>query len=457
MSSSDPFRPFPLHPSKLPGSSPRTHLTPTKFLTKENSRSHLAYAWTARRKWILLTVISSCQTSTAFNTASYSNAVPSLNTYFGIENAQKGIATSLISHAVGYRLWRPFSEDMGRKSVTQASLGLTNMSVLICASSGSFGGVIGGRIVARCDVTMSIIEDMFDKEEQFCAVLWASLFTCLGAVLAGVARGAVQQFLDWRWTFWLQFVLGVATQFLHWLLAEEMRVSVLLDREAERQREEGNMNIYGPNYDKAWMEMYQCPQWAMAMLRPYEMLISEPIILTFALLSGYIDTLIFSFFERHSYLFQQWLFTPTSISFILVALTVSCVVGYCTFVPFISHHNARRTKGEKVVLKTRLDRPLYYIICLPHGLLICAFVVAGLPLHWFGVVVTSVLIGIANIWLCLALLFRSVYRYTSRTLGARKSMSNPNSQHIHKPEGIVTMKGGLLDEGILYILGLLGY
>lgn len=201
MSSSHLSRLFSPHISKLPGSSPQTRLTPTKFLTKENSRNYLAYAWTARRKWTLLTVISSCQTSITFNAASYSNAIPSLNTYFGTDNAQQGITAFLISHAVGCRLWRPFSEDMGRKSVTQASLGLTNMSVLIGALSKSFSGVIGGRIMsgllsAGCDVTMSIIEDIFDEDEQFCAVLWASLFTCLGAVLAGFARGVVQQFLD---------------------------------------------------------------------------------------------------------------------------------------------------------------------------------------------------------------------------------------------------------------------
>ncbi|EUC49504.1 hypothetical protein COCMIDRAFT_22876 [Bipolaris oryzae ATCC 44560] len=448
MPSSHTYRPFSPHPSRLPGSSLRNRPIPTKFLTEENSRNHLARAWPARRKWILLTVISACQTSIAFNAASYSNAIPSLNTYFGIGNAQLGMTAFLISRAVGCRLWRPFSDDMGRKSVTQASLGLTNMSVLISALSKSSGGVIGGRILgglssAGCGVTMSIIEDIFDEDEEFCAAVWASLFSCLGTVLAGVVGGVVQQFLDWRWTFWLQLILGVATQLLHWLFAEEMRASVLLDREAKRQKEEGNTNVHGPNYDEAWMEMCQCHKWVMATLRPYEMLISEPGILLFALLSGYLDTLIFSYSERYSYLFQQWHFTPASISFILVALAASCMVGYTTFFPFISRQNARHTKSEKVVPRALLDRPLYYVICFPHGLIVFTFAVAGPPLHWFGVAVASVLVGIANIWLCLALLFHSVYWYTSRTLGVRKSASNKTSQNIRRPEGAVPIKGGL--------------
>ncbi|XP_014555169.1 hypothetical protein COCVIDRAFT_103232 [Bipolaris victoriae FI3] len=462
MSSSQPYRLFSPHPSKLPGSYIRNRLPSTKFLTKQNSRKNLAQAWSARRKWILLTVISSCQTSIAFTAASYYNAVPSLNTHFGVKNSQLGMAAFSISQAVGCRLWRPFSDDMGRKSVTQASLGLTNMSVLMCALSKSFGGVIGGRIVgglssAGCDVNMRIIQDMFDEDEQFCAVLWASLFICLGTVLAGVAGGAVQQFLDWRCTFWLQLILGVATQLLHWLFTEEMRASVLLDREAKRQREKGSTNVYGPNYDKVWMEIFPFHKWVMAMFQPYEMITSEPIILLFALLSGYIDTLIFSYFERYSYILKQWSFTPTSISFILIALATSCVLGYFSFFPFVGNRKARRTKGENLVPKTRLDRPLYYIIYLPHGLIICAFLITGPPLHWFGVVVASVLIGIANIWLCVALLFHFVYRYMSRTLGARKSASNPNLQDIQKPEVAVPMKGGLWDEAVLYIVGLLGY
>jgi hypothetical protein len=80
------------------------------------------------------------------------------------------------------------------------------------------------------------------------------------------------------------------------------------------------------------------------------MLLTEPIVLFLSLLSGFADALIFFFFEGYGYVFQQWSFTPTEISFVLVTLAGSYVTNQGT----------------------------------------------GPPLHWAGEVVASVLIGIAN-------------------------------------------------------------
>jgi len=126
------------------------------------------------------------------------------------------------------------------------------------------------------------------------------------------------------------------------------------------------------------------------------MLIFEPIVLFLSLLSGFADALIFSFFESYGYVFDQWSFTPTNISLVLIALAVAYVAGYLTFFPVIARHNARRSKGERLAPEARLTPLLYQIILLPVGLLICAFVATGPPLHWFGIVVASLLIGIAN-------------------------------------------------------------
>jgi MFS family permease len=85
----------------------------------------------------------------------------------------------------------------------QASLGLTNISIVICATSSSFVGIIGGRAMgglssAGGSVTMGMVADVFDKDEQQYAVLWYLLLSYLGPAIGGIFEGPLEQFLGWR-------------------------------------------------------------------------------------------------------------------------------------------------------------------------------------------------------------------------------------------------------------------
>jgi MFS family permease len=371
-------------------------------LDERSNRSATAYAWSTKKKWILLTIVAFCQVSMNFNAAVYSNAVEGIDSTFGISNARLGMTAFLIPYAIGCELWAPWSEELGRWPIMQASLALTNLSILVCALTTNFQGIIGGRIMgglssAGGSVTMGMVADMFGPDDQQLGVLWASLFSCLGAVIGGICGGPIQQYLpSYRWNFWIQLILGVATQLLHLSMAKETRATILLDREAKKQRKLGNTNIYGPNEIKTLGERFSMREILKTMFRPYQMLFCEPIVLCLSLLSGFADALIFSFFESYGYVFKQWGFTPAQISMVLIALAGSYIIGYFTFFPVISRHNARRTKGEIPPPEARLKALLWHVVLLPVGLLICAFVATGPPLHWSGVVVASVLVGIAN-------------------------------------------------------------
>ena len=336
-----------------------------------------------------------------FNAAVYSNAVEGINTTFGISNARLGMTAFLIPYAIGCELWAPWSEELGRWPIMQVSLGLTNISILVCALAKDFRMVLAGRVMgglssAGGSVTMGMVADMFAPEQQQFAVLWASLFSCLGAVIGGICGGPIQQYLPWRYNFWIQIVFGVATQLLHFLVAKESRATIMLDREAKKQRKLGNSNVFGPNEVRSLKERFHPREIAATMFRPYQMLMFEPIVLFLSLLSGFADALIFSFFESYGYVFQQWSFSPTHISLVLIALAVSYVIGYFTFFPVVTRHNARRSKGQQLSPEARLKPLLFHVILLPVGLLICAFVATGPPLHWSGVIIASVLVGIAN-------------------------------------------------------------
>ncbi|KAF2738507.1 MFS general substrate transporter [Polyplosphaeria fusca] len=360
-----------------------------------------AFYWSAKKKWILLTVVALCQTSMNFNAAAYSNAVDQLNDHFHIKNARHGMVVFLVAYAFGCELWAPWSEELGRWFVMQLSLFFVNISIIICGTSVSFpmmiaGRVLGGLSSAGGSVTLGMVADMFPPDKQQPAVLWASLWSCLGAVIGGICGGPIQQFLNWRWNFWIQLTFSATTQLVHFWIAQESCSTVMMDLEAKKRRKAGE-NIYGPNEVKTMKERWNFKDIVETILRPYKMLIFEPIVLFLSLLSGFADMLIFSFFESYGIVFQQWNLSPTQISTLtLIPLAGSYLLSYFSFFPIINRHKTRRSRGETLSPETRLWWLLFQCVLLPIGLLGGAFVASGPPLHWSGFVVFSCFIGIAN-------------------------------------------------------------
>lgn len=92
----------------------------------------------------------------------------------------------LIPYGIGCELWAPWSEEFGRFWVMQASLGTVNLWQILAGASTSWNMVLAARILggicsAGGSVTLGMVADMFEPEEQQYAVLWASLWSCLGS------------------------------------------------------------------------------------------------------------------------------------------------------------------------------------------------------------------------------------------------------------------------------------
>ena len=145
----------------------------------------------------------------------------------------------------------------------------------------------------------------------------------------------------------------------------------------------------------------------------------------------------------------------------MVALAISYVIVYLTFFPVVARYNARRAKGEILLPEDRLKALLYHVILLPVSLLICAFVATGPPLHWAGVVMASVLVGIANFAIYFAAIDYMVAAYgpyaASATGGngfARDLLAGMCTLYV---EPMYTTMGILNSFLILFGLGLLFY
>ncbi len=180
-------------------------------ITEEDCYDELGFSFPTWRKWLILSIIFSVQVSMNFNTSLYSNAVKGISKEFGVseQGARCGAMIFLVLYAFGCELWAPWSEEFGRKPVLQLSLLLVNIWQLPVALAPNFASVMVGRALgglssAGGSVTLGMVADMWESDNQQYAVAFVVFSSVGGSVLGPVVGGFSEEFLDWRWSIWIQ-------------------------------------------------------------------------------------------------------------------------------------------------------------------------------------------------------------------------------------------------------------
>lgn len=291
-------------------------------LKEEDCYDKLGFSFPTWKKWLILAVVFIVQVSMNFNASIYANAIDSLTDAFDIkrQTAVLGTTVFLVAYGFGSELWAPWSEELGRKPVLQASLLAVNLCQIPCALAKNFNLILafrllGGLASAGGSVTLGMVADLWGPKDQQYAVAFLVFSSVSGSLVGPIAGGHIQTHLSWQWIFWIQLILGFAVQFAHFWVPET-RVTKLLDKEAKRQRKSSYVQVYGPGEleaEKTWKEVGAI--WA----RPFVMFVKEPIVLFLSLLSGFSDALIFMFLESFGLVFKQWGFGPVETGHTFIA------------------------------------------------------------------------------------------------------------------------------------------
>ncbi|OJK04904.1 hypothetical protein ASPACDRAFT_1851863 [Aspergillus aculeatus ATCC 16872] len=389
-------------------------------LTEEDAYEKLGFCFPWYKKWGILTVIFVVQMSMNFNSSTYSNAVVQLSEHFHISQqaARVGQMIFLVTYAFGCELWAPWSEEFGRWPIMQLSLLLVNIWQIPCALAPNFGTMVVGRGLggissAGGSVTLGMTADMWESDDQGFAVAYVVLSSVGGTTIGPIFGGMMEQWLHWRWNFWIQLIFGGVTQILHFLFVTETRSTILLDREAKRRRKSGeDPNVYGPSELKP--SRFDVKEILRIWRRPFEMFLREPIVLFLSLLSGFSDALIFTCIESFSLVFKQWGFNPLQVGLCFVAIVVGYLVAYAIFLPDIYRQRLiRRREGDAARVAERRLLLLLFIAPLETiGLFGFAWTSMGPEYtHWMVPLVFVFLIAIANYGIYMATIDYMVAAY----------------------------------------------
>ncbi|TKA25882.1 hypothetical protein B0A50_05637 [Salinomyces thailandicus] len=376
-------------------------------ITEDDCYDELGYSFPKWKKWYILTVIFIVQVSMNFNTSLYANAQAGISEQFGVslQAARAGAAVFLITYAFGCELWAPWSEEFGRWPILQLSLFLVNIWQIPVALAPNFGTVMAGRALgglssAGGSVTLGMIADLWEADKQQYAVAYVVFSSVGGSILGPIVGGFTESYLVWEWSIWVQLIFGGFIQAVHFFTVPETRTTIMMNKIAKKRRQEGNPNIWGPDELVPFRDRFSAKEVLVTWIRPFKMFLTEPIVLTLSLLSGFSDALIFMFIQSFSIVYTQWGFSTVQIGLSFIPIGVGYLLAWASFIPVIRRNIKERQANpddEKAQYESRLWWLLFTAPCLPIGLFGFAWTIQGpATLHWIASMIFAAIVGIAN-------------------------------------------------------------
>lgn len=180
----------------------------------------------------------------------------------------------------------------------------------------------------------------------------------------------------------------------------ESRSTILIDKEAKRRRKTGeDPNVYGPNELKK--PRISLKEAGKLWMRPFHMLLREPIVFCLSLLSGFSDALIFTFLESFTSVYEQgWDFGILAIAWAFIPINLAYLLTYISYFPWFWRDEYKRKKhgNDSLAPERRLKWLLWLAPFEPIGLFGFAWTSFGKKrnIPWIASMIFSCMVGIAN-------------------------------------------------------------
>ena len=145
------------------------------------------------------------------------------------EAAQATVSTFLLGLALGQLVFGPLSDRLGRRAPILGGVALFCLATGVCAVSPGVGLLIGARLLqafgacAGMVISRAVVRDRYDDHEVLHVFSLLSLVFAIAPVAAPLIGGWVLAVADWRWSFGVQALFGVAAGAAAYLRLPESR------------------------------------------------------------------------------------------------------------------------------------------------------------------------------------------------------------------------------------------
>ncbi|KAL0094187.1 major facilitator superfamily domain-containing protein [Phycomyces blakesleeanus] len=267
--------------------------------------------WPARTRWMYTMLVASLVVSAAFSSSVVTGRLQGPMEDFGVSKEISILQVSLMvfGFMIGPLLWSPLSELYGRKPIYVCALFIYVIFNIPCAVAKNIETLLVCRFFsgffasAGLTIAGGSISDLFHARERGNAIAYFAAAPYAGPVLGPIVGGWISVGTQsWRWIYWVNMMLAGVLWVLICLMPETYH-PVLLARRAKRLRQETG----DPSYVTV-EEEFPTPLSELLrsnLIRPFEMIVTEPILLLMSMYISIIYALLYAFFFAYPIIFAD--------------------------------------------------------------------------------------------------------------------------------------------------------
>ncbi|KAJ5953032.1 uncharacterized protein N7479_011445 [Penicillium vulpinum] len=264
------------------------------------------------RKWVITIMLGMMTVCVTFASSVFSTATKQTAKKFHVSDEVMvlGVSLFVLGFAFGPIIFGPLSELCGRKrpmfvgmfvfAIFQIPVAVAQnlQTIFICRF---LGGIFASAPLA---IVSGILADMFEPVERGIAMAIFAAATFIGPVAGPIVGGFVTiSYLGWRWTEYITAIWAFAISGIGILVVPETFEGTLLTNRAIQLRNKTkNWALHAKQEEKIVRYRDIAVRY---ILRPFQMLVQEPILVLITLYVGFIYGFLYTCFVAYPISFQE--------------------------------------------------------------------------------------------------------------------------------------------------------
>ncbi|KAK3381349.1 major facilitator superfamily domain-containing protein [Podospora didyma] len=262
------------------------------------------------RKWVIIGVTSFGSFCVTNASAIYTATYTQMNAEFGSSRlvATIGLSTFVLGIALG-PFWSPLAEFYGRRPIYLCSFAAFVMWLIPSAVAKNietmivvrfFQGLAGSAFLS---VSGGTVGDLFTRDTMLAPMAIFALAPFIGPATGPLMGGLINTYTYWRWTHYFLLIWSFSLLVGVALFVPETYHPVLLKRKAHRIRKETGDERWKAPMEKSSRSVTKTV--AYSLLRPFQILISEPMCLILDIYSAILLGMLYLFFGAFPLIFKN--------------------------------------------------------------------------------------------------------------------------------------------------------
>ncbi|GMK57561.1 hypothetical protein CspeluHIS016_0403950 [Cutaneotrichosporon spelunceum] len=281
-----------------------------KIVTWRENDPENPWNWSTARRWVYTAIASIAVMQVAMSSAIVTGDFPDQMEEFGVSSTVIALTVSLpvCGFGLGPLLWSPMSELFGRRPLWIIPFLVYIIFNIPCALAPNIGCLLACRFLVGffgsgpLTLAGGTIADIWGPKERGFAIALFAAAPYGGPVIGPLIGGFIGKYAGWQWLYWVNMIAAFVTWCFICILPETF-APTLLKKRAEALRAETGDDSYVTEQEVLSRPLKEIV--IETLIRPFQMLVEEPILLLMSLYVSLVYGLLYAYFFAYPVVFGE--------------------------------------------------------------------------------------------------------------------------------------------------------